>query len=191
MRKVKKGTPLADSTKGSLEYSIYEVDRAFRKQFGYQAWDYCICDTFADHIILRDWSLPQDEYWMVSYTKSGDAYTFAVQDDWERVQLDYTPAKNPAPPAPSGDVGMTDSARIRQHLIVESTGPITLLESTASDGVRRVRGIGMTVGTINENMRRYPAPVIAEAVARAQQQLGNPAGRIGRGPLLGEAEHPS
>lgn len=188
MRKVKKGKPIAESTKGSLEYSIYEVDRAFRAQFGYNAWSYCICDTFADHIILRDYELPQDEYWLVTYTQDGDAYTFAAQDTWERVQLAYTPAKNPAPPEAMASMGMMDRA---QRTFVESAGPITLVESTSADGVRRVRGIGMTAGTINENMRRYPAPVIADAVARAQQQLGNPAGRIGRGPLMGEAEHPS
>lgn len=188
MRKIKRGKPIQDATKGSLEYSIYEVDRAFRAQFGYSAWSYCICDTFSDHIILRDYELPQDEFWLVSYTQDGDAYTFAAQDTWERVQLDYTPAKNPAPPEAMANMGMMDRA---QRTFVESAGPIALVESTSSDGVRRVRGIGMTVGTINENMRRYPAPVIAEAVSRAQQQLSNPAGRIGRGPLMGEAEHPS
>ncbi len=194
MRKIPKGKAFDDAIKSSLEYEIYSIDRAFRAQFGYNAWNYCICDTFADHIILRDFDLPQDEYWLVNYSKDGDSYTFDAQDAWERVQLAYTPAKNPAPPAPADAaevMGMADSARIRRRTFVESAGPIALIESTTADGVRRVRGIGMTVGTINANMRRYPAPVIAEAVARAQQQLGNPAGRIGRGPLLGEAEHPS
>jgi hypothetical protein len=188
MRKVPKGKPLTESTKGSHEYTCYEIARAFRQQFGYGAYAYTICDTFADHIILRDYDMPQDEYWLVEYSKDGDSYTFAAQAEWERVQLDYTPAKNPAPPEALARMGMADRA---QRTFVESTGPIALIESTSSDGVRRVRGIGMTAGTINENMRRYPLPVIAEAVARAQQQLGNPAGRLGRGPLLGEAEHPS
>src|SRR6266496_5664227 len=110
MRKVKRGKALVvDSTKGSLEYALYEIDRAFRAQFGLNAWDYCVCDTLADHIILRDWDLPQDEYWLVSYTKDADGdYTFANQDAWEKVQLAYTPAKTPMPPEPM-DGGMGDS----------------------------------------------------------------------------------
>jgi len=198
MRKVKKGKPLQDATKGSSEYFIYEVDRSFRAQFGYQAWNYCIVDTFADHIILRDFDLPQDEYWLVTYTPDADGdYTFALQDQWEKVELAYAPSKNPMPPEPEppddtmlGGM-MGDSTRIRRRLLIESAGPIALVESAGDSGIRRVRGIGMTAGSINENMRRYPAPVIADAVEKVRQQLGNPAGRIGRGPLLGEAEHPS
>lgn len=190
MRKVKRGKPIAESTKGSLEYSIYEIARAFRAQFGYGAYAYTICDTFADHIIVRDYDMPQDEYWLVNYAKDGDSYTFDAQDAWERVQLDYTPAKNPAPPEALASMGMADSARMQPHLINERIGTVRLIESTGSDGVRRVRGIGMTAGQINDNMRRYPAPVIADAVAQVQSQLGNTAGRVGRGPLLGEAEHP-
>lgn len=194
MRKLAKGAPITDSTKGSLEYSIYEVDRAFRQQFGYGAWNYCICDTFADHIILRDWELPQDEYWMVTYTHAGDTYTFALQAEWERVQLDYIPAKNPAPPDPADDelaMGMGD-ARIRRRTFVERIGTVQLLDAVAgaADGRRRVRGVGMTIGGINENRRRYPRPVVEDAVNHALEQYGNPAGRIGRGPLLGESEHP-
>jgi hypothetical protein len=188
MRKVQKGTPIQETVKGSSEYFIYEVARAFRVQFGYSAYSYTICDTFADHIILRDYEMPQDEFWLVTYSQDGDAYTFAAQAEWERVQLAYTPAKNPAPPEVAASMGLSDRA---QRTFVESTGPITLVESTSSDGIRRVRGIGMTAGTINENMRRYPLPVMAEAVKKAQAQIDNPAGRIGRGPLMGEAEHPS
>jgi len=199
MRKVKRGkAPLFDSVKSSLEYEIYSIDRAFRAQFGYQAWNYAICDTFADHIILRDFDLPQDEYWLVTYTPDADGdYTFALQDQWEKVELAYAPSKNPIPPEPEPPddtmaMGMMgDSARIRRRLLIESAGPIALIEASGSDSIRRVRGIGMTAGSINENMRRYPAPVIADAVEKVRQQLGNPAGRIGRGPLLGEAEHPS
>src|SRR4029079_8448193 len=179
MRRVKKGRPIAESTKGSLEYSIYEVDRAFRQQFGYQAWSYCICDTFADHIILRDWDLPQDEYWLVSYTKDGDSYTFVAQAEWERVQLAYTPAKNPAPPEPTDGGEMGDSTRIEPRVFSERLGTVRLIESagTGRDGRRRVRGTGMTMGVINENGRRYPRPLVEDAVKRALAQYGNPAGR--------------
>ena len=129
MRKVPKGKPITDSVKGSMEYACYEVARAFRAQFGYGAYAYCICDTFADHIILRDYEMQQDEFWLVSYTHEGDSYTFAAQADWERVQLDYTPAKNPAPPEAAMAMGMAD--RAQRHLINERIGTVRLLESQA------------------------------------------------------------
>ena len=194
MRKVKRGQPILDATKGSAEYTIYEIDRAFRAQFGLRSWDYCICDTFTDHLIVRDFALPMDEYWLVTYTQDAAGYTFAAQADWERVQLAYAPAKNPAPIAPPSPdamaMGMGD-ARIPQRLISERVGTVQLLDSTTDAGERRVRGVGLTAGQINENRRRYPLAVVADAVKRAQAQQANQPGKLGRGPLLGEAEHPS
>lgn len=202
MRQVERGAPLQETTKGSLEYSIYEIGRAFATQFGYACYDYCIVDTFADHVILRDWELPADEYWLVGYTQTAGVYTFVPQPAWERVQLAYTPARQPLAPEvepapPDGELDDAKKAGGRRggkgggkRCFVERTGPIVITEA-AGDAPRRVRGIGMTAGAVNENMRRYPAPVIADAVARVQAQLNNPAGRIGRGPLLGEAEHPT
>src|SRR5262245_48668042 len=73
---------------------------------------------------------------------------------------------------------------------VERIGTLQLTESDSA-GRRRVSAVGMTAGVINENMRRYPVGVVAAAVEEARGQLGNLAGRLGRGPLLGEAEHPS
>jgi hypothetical protein len=180
MKKVKKGKPIEETTKGSLEYAIYEVWRAFRQQVS-EAWNYYICETFADHLIVFDYDLPTDEYWLVNYTKSTDGYSFDAREAWELVQLAYEPTR-----MPTAD---SRTARQAERSFSERTGTLVLTE--AADGRRRVKAIGMTAGVINENMRRYPIPVVAAAVEEARQQLGNLAGRLGRGPLLGEAEHPS
>jgi len=96
MKKTKKGKPLEELVKGSLDYTMQLIRDAFRKQFPYpdSGMGFYVNETFADHVIVSDWgsssTLKTDEYWKVTYSKSGDSYTFAPRDQWEVVELAFT-----------------------------------------------------------------------------------------------------
>lgn len=80
-----------------------------------------------------------------------------------------------------------------ERLIERIERPLELVqvaESEAGEGVRRVRAIGLTADVVNENRRRYPLPLVREAVAKLQAHLHESAGQ-GRLVATGEAEHPS
>ena len=64
---------------------------------------------------------------------------------------------------------------------------IALLEQSADQPGRRIRGIGAVADTVNFNRRLYPADVLREAVRRAQAKLSR---SLGNGHILGEADHP-
>ena len=96
--KIKKGQPITELVKGSLEYTTSLIQNAFRAQFpsssmGDAYW--YIADTFADYVIVSEYgsasTLKTDEFWKVTYSKSGDSYVFAPRDQWEVVELAYQP----------------------------------------------------------------------------------------------------
>jgi hypothetical protein len=97
-KKLKKGQPITELVKGSLEYTTSLVQNAFRAQFpsssiGDAYWS--IADTFADHIIVSEYGsaskLKGDEYYKVTYTRDGESFNFAQRDQWEVVELAYQP----------------------------------------------------------------------------------------------------
>src|SRR3972149_2860812 len=97
MEKIQKGKPLEELVKGSMDYTMQMIRDAFRAQFpnpdgGDGFW---INEIFADHVVISSWQaesgLKSDEFYKVTYSKSGDAYIFAARDAWEVVELAYQP----------------------------------------------------------------------------------------------------
>lgn len=168
-----KGKRIEELVKGSLDYTRYEIEQAFRMQFpNSENQYYYISEVFDDHVIvsvggsemgMRD-PLKNDEYYNVSFMRAGEIFTFAAREQWTVVELTYQPQT------------MTES--------------VWMLES-AQDGARKIRvNRLMTAGEVNGNNRRYPAPVLKAAVEELKSHLHESAGQ-GRLMLLGEVEHPS
>lgn len=178
MKRIPKGPPLTELVKGSAEYTATLLHQAFRSQFRTEDayWNWCIVETFADHVIIYDSQLPPDEYWKVAYAAHGTNFVFAARDAWELVELAYQSATaNEQRAAHAG----------QQIVLVESVSwqPLQLGEAVAGKP-RTITARGMTADTINANNRRYPAAVLAAAVTEAQQLAT--AKR-----LLAESNHPS
>ncbi len=187
--KINRGKPLEELVKGSMDYTLDAIRRAFRQQFapsgGYESSDYFyIMETFGDHVIVSSSRLAPDEYYKVSYERQGETVTFTPRDEWEIVELSYQPQS------------MVESARKRggRKLTESLAGAAQLLE-TQDGQPRRIKAIGITADVINGNGRRYPAAVLERAVLRLKSHLHESAGqgRLIERPdqLLGEVEHPS
>jgi hypothetical protein len=183
-RKVQRGQPLTELVKGSLDYTVQEIRRAFYDQFRrtrdvdeiYDAW---IVETFADHVIVHADKLKSDEFYFVPFQRVDGRYVFAARDDWEVVELAYRPQT----------IQENRSTNKQQRLVERLDERVHLAES--EDGQpRRIKAVGITADVINGNGRRYPAAVLRDAVEEAKTHLHESLGQ-GRMLLLGEAEHPS
>jgi len=185
---VDRGQSLEEMVKGSFEYTLGQIRRAFARQFvvADEFYPYLV-ETFADHVIVRDEGLEVDEYWLVSYRYEDGEYVFAPRADWQKVELTYQPAGEleESGPAPGGE---------RRRFVEQIRGTLTL-EEAAETGARYISGVGLTADVINGNGRLYPSAVVKRAVAEAQEHLHESLGqgRIGVKPvtLTGEADHPS
>lgn len=220
--KIGRGKPLEELVKGSIEYTMDQMRDDFIRQFpssyeGNMAASYYICDTFADYVVIRGYGLgidlEPDEYYKVGYSVDGGEYMFAAKDQWEIVQLTYTPAAPlPASQAspPMGEskhapttrvVGVVDGGRKPPRRRFEERINAKALLIEAEEGKpRRVRfEKAMTADIVNGNGRRYPASVLEAAIAELRGHLNESAGqgraimegRPDGSPLLGESGHPS
>ncbi len=210
-KKIKKGKALEELVKGSLDYTMSEIQDAFRAQFsvsdglGGMNMPYYINEIFADYVIVRDWStsseLKSDEYYKVTYSKSGDSYTFAARDAWEVVELAYQPQTSPqTSPQASPPVAEATSPQIAGQFRGKGKGKkfeeridarINLQEAEAGKP-RRIKIEGaITANIVNGNGRRYPSSVLETAIAELRDHLNESAGQGRAIQVLGEAEHPS
>lgn len=190
MKKIQKGKPLEELVKGSLEYTKDEISNAFRLQFPYMDLgpNFWIADTFADFIVVSSYSsnsgLKSDEYFKVTYTKSGDSYTFAQRDQWEVVELAYQLQSK-----------ITESQKKKGTRFEERVLPaqVQLLEAKdATKGTRRIRiNDFMVADQVNGNKRVYSADVIEAMVNDWQPYLRESRGQGRLMILTGEADHPS
>src|SRR3990172_3702791 len=95
--KIKKGNTIRELVKGSMEYTMSLINQAFRAQF--PSSDYGLScyvqEIFDEYVIVTEYGtgskLKTDEYYKVTYSKSGDSYIFAPRDQWEVVELAYQP----------------------------------------------------------------------------------------------------
>jgi len=194
-KKLKKGNPITEMVKGSLEYTMNLITAAFRVQFGpgYSSdsgpWR-TIVDTFADYVIVGEWGsaskLKNDEYYKVTYTRDGVKFTFAPMDQWEVVELAYQPQT-----AISEQRSAVSGKKRGQRIEERVNAGVTLLER--EDGKpRRIKIDGaIQAGVVNGNGRRYPGSVLEAAVAELSSHLNESAGQGRAIQVLGEAEHPS
>jgi len=190
-RKIGRGKPLEELTKGSHDYLIATVRAAFRAQFprNYDEDDVYnyVEEVFDGYVIVQSGDLAVDEYYYVTFTQDGEGYTFAARDDWEVVELTYKP-KEVSESRPAVGANHKDAAR--QKRFVERVGSVELLE--AEDGKpRRIKAVGLTADVVNENRRRYSASVVRAAVDGLRTHLHESAGQGRAVQLLGEAEHPA
>jgi hypothetical protein len=188
-KKIGKGKAIEELVKGSLEYTRREISDAFGVQFPWDAGtnNYDIVDTFADYVIAQsygDINLASDEYYKISYIKSGDAYVFAPRDQWEVVELTYQP-----------QTMMTESKKKSGHRFEEAVRPaqVQLLEAQdPAKGTRRIRINDLVVANkINGNKRLYSSDVVEAMVADWQSHLHESAGQGRLKILTGEVEHPT
>jgi hypothetical protein len=200
-RKVGKGKRLTELVKGSLDYTMDAIRRAFRKQFPtedglYYPW---IVEMFADYVVVNSDDLEPDEYFYVSYEKKDGGYVFAERGKWEVVELTYQ-ARSVEESRGAGVRGSRGAGgqgsggageRGRRRFVERVEGGVELLEAAEDGGPRRVRAVGITADVVNGNGRRYPAAVLRAAVEVLGTHLHESAGQGRALPLLGEAEHPS
>ena len=191
VKKIKKGNPITELVKGSMEYTQSLMQNAFRRQFpsSYESLYIDIVDTFADYVIVSEHgassTLKNDEYWKVTYTRDGETFTFAPRDQWEVVELAYQPQSQIAEGGKQN--GKRKGLRIEERL----NAAVSLLEKEDSRP-RRVKIDGaIQAGVVNGNGRRYPAPVLQAAIAELNDHLNESAGQGRAIQVLGEAEHPS
>lgn len=187
--KIKKGKPITELVKGSIEYTQSLIRQAFRAQFP-APYDgpYCdIVDTFADYVIVSEYGstseLKSDEYYKVTYSKNADSYVFAARDQWEVVELAYQPQTAQVAEGNKKKRGKKFEERVNASVI--------LLEREEGKP-RRIRIDGaIQANVVNGNGRRYPSAVLKTAVAELSDHLNESAGQGRAIQILGEAEHPS
>src|SRR3990172_9202679 len=187
--KIKRGRPLEELVKGSMDYTMQMIRDAFRAQFssngklpGY------VNEMFTDHVIVSDWGNPStlksDEYWKVTYSKDGEAYTFAPRDQWEVVQLEYQPR-----------TAIMESKKKSGKRIEESIAPAQVQLLEAKDETKKTRRLRindlMVADVVNGNKRLYGRDVIEAMVADWQPYLRESRGQGRLMILTGEVEHPS
>ncbi len=187
-KKLQKGNPIEELVKGSLEYTRNLIQSAFRAQFPTsETSPYCYLeDTFAEYVIVREYGpsspLKEDEYYKVTYSKSGETYTFAPRDQWEIVELAYQPQTTQVAEA---------KKRKGKKFEERVNAPVMLLEREEGKP-RRIKIDGaIQAGVVNGNGRRYPSAVLKAAVAELSDHLNESAGQGRAIQVLGEAEHPS
>lgn len=188
-RKIERGTPL-DEAKGSLEYVGMRVRQDFRAQFpATEEWWPWVREVFTDHVIVESEGLLPEEYYYVTYQRAGEQYVFAPREQWEVVELAYTPQ--------TADRPLQESAQ-RQKWVETIPAAVRLLTEDQANvnGPWRIEGTGVTADVVNGNGRRYPGPVLEAALRRLRSHLNESAGQ-GRlkvessSVLTGEADHPT
>lgn len=206
--------PATELVKGSAEYALGEIGRAFGEQFQtrspYSGDFYCpwaIVDTFADAIVVRAWGdmndLAPDEYYRITYTKNADGtYTFADEADWEVVELTYQPQTG-APIESAAAIGATEALSADERKRLKAKGQrvietfehaITFNEALTDDsnpnGPWRITMTGTTADLVNGNRRRYLADACKRAVADLNGHITESAGQGRLSIVTGESDHP-
>lgn len=203
-RRIGKGRALTELVKGSLNYTMDQIRKAFYRQFkgafepGMGPW---VTEVFADYVIVDSDDLEIDEYYRVTYERRDGEYVFAARDDWEIVELTYrlqtvSEARGRGQGAgrmPAVRSGRSDNGRTRKRFVERVAQRVELLEGEdgGEGGPRRIRAVGITADVINANGRRYPRAVLAQAVEELRGHLHESAGQGRLKQVLGEAEHPS
>lgn len=200
--KLGRGKPLEELVKGSLEYTLAQIQDNFRDQFRppaadypsgtYVPFPYNIVDSFADYVVVRQWDdssdLEPDEFYKVGFQFSDGKYIFDSMDQWEIVELAYQPQT----------LVESKESRVRKGRKLEERiepSQVQLLEANTEQGdksTRRIRINGlMRAGAINGNGRRYSSKIIDEMVADWRSHLAESAGQGRLKILTGEADHPA
>lgn len=190
-KKINKGKPLNELVKGSLDYTMSTIRRAFYRQFPDSNWETLwVREVFADHLIVSTDSLPEDEFYYVAFTMGeGGGVVFPPRDQWLLVELTYQIKPRDIAEAQKKR-SLSDS---RPRLVETIVGSMKFLEQEQeqnSEGPWRITAVGTSANVINGNNRLYPAAVLSAAVEDAREVLSQSLGQ-GRLILSGEADHPN
>lgn len=191
MKRIEKGKPLNELTKGSLDYTMYTIRQAFYRQFrDTELETLWVREIFADHIIVDSTSLPEDEFYYVTLAMGeGNSLVFSPRDQWVLVQLTYQVKPRGIAEAQKKRTLSTSRPRLVETIV----GSMKFLEQEQeqnSEGPWRITAIGTSADVVNGNNRIYPAAVLGAAVEDAQESLSQSLGQ-GRLILSGEADHPN
>ncbi len=185
-QRIGKGKPLEELTKGSYDYALHRIRRAFYRAFpdSETEW-YWVEEVFADYVVVNGTGLAVDEFYRVTYAQNGDSYDFAPRDRWEVVELTYRPRTAPGSLGESKDKG--------SRLIVEEIrGVMEFAEATEEqpnlNGPWRVKAVGVTADVVNANGRRYPGYATGRAVREAKRRIQEDG--PGKLTIGGEIDHP-
>lgn len=187
-KKIGKGKVIEELVKGSLDYTMRMIRTAFETQFPWKEGgpNYYVDEVFSDYVIVKTYSgeLKTDEYFMVTYSRSGENITFAGRDAWEIVELTYQPQTT-----------ITESKKKSGTRLEEAIQPgqIQLLEAKdEAKGTRRIRINDLVVANVvNGNKRFYEPEIIEAMIADWQSHLHESAGQGRLKILTGEADHPT
>jgi hypothetical protein len=110
---IDRGAPITELVRGSLEYTLTTIRRAFDNQFdgGYVdgSWLW-VEDTFEDYVIVSSSGLAPSVFYQVAYLRGeDDDFAFADVSEWEIVQLAYEMADSDRP-AERGGVEESEEA---------------------------------------------------------------------------------
>jgi hypothetical protein len=136
---------LEELTKGSLEYEAQQVRAAFMRQFEGEfedegRWLY-VEECFADHVIVRDGELPEDEYWRVAFSRDAEGgFVFVEREEWELVELGYQAGvrSGKVDAVPAGAVD--GSGRTRTDTPVQEARPARKPAAGHSTALRSAQG---------------------------------------------------
>lgn len=198
--KIEKGTPITELVKGSLDYTMHLIRKAFYKQFRDSSddWDYYLYieEFFSDYVIVKAEGLAVDEYYLVKYTIDAEGhYVFTAREEWEVVELAYRP-KSGEGAAASGEMAESALAKAgnkqrgkgkRLQEMIDHAAE--LQEAQAGNKARVITGRLAQADVVNNNSRRYRRAVLREAVEEATTHLHETLSQ-GRFLLLGEETHP-
>lgn len=201
-RKIDRGNPVTELVKGSLNYTMHAIRRAFYRQFDPYDEDIWVDEIFDGYVIVSSMGLEVDEYYLVTYTREDGEYQFAPRDEWEVVELTYQPKSTDG----DGDVSEAEtdtdesgaetqeahaaSDERRRQRFVERFDHAARLDEAKQDKPRVIKARLAQADVVNENDRRYPRAVLREAVQEARNHLHESLSQ-GRAILLGESEHPA
>ncbi len=179
MKKIKRGSPIQELVKGSSEYTMRMIRRAFYSQHPDTRDEYFwVVETFDDHIIVNSDQLNVDEFYLVTYATVDGEFVFAARDEWQTVELAYQPI--------SIEERLRESKGSRITVVSERRARL----SEAKDGQPRTLFVNVAeADEINLNSRRYSQEVLIEAAAEARQHLHESFSQ-GRASIVGEEDHP-
>lgn len=126
-RTIDRGDPITELVRGSMEYTIRQIKKAFYRfvrpwelDNGSELW---VVDTFEGYIVVEDAvNLPDGLFYRVEYSRDGEGYAFDPPEDWEIVELAYNPL------APT--TAMTEEAPAAQDDPEDQDPPADNLEAT-------------------------------------------------------------
>lgn len=173
------GLPVVEAVNVADSYDelMREVRDALMRWPGRPAQEMSVYYTFSDRVVAYQWvEAGPNRVWEIPWSRNQTGeIIFGTAVEVKRV-ITYVPMSEA-----QGGKEERFTEQVEQMLVT--------VESTAADGPRRVKAVGITADVVNGNRRRYPRAVLGAALADLNSHLHESAGQ-GRMILTGEAEHP-